>query len=61
MLHEAFDIVLARMRGVAKALRNFRLDIEGEAFFCFKRCKMHVATHSPKEIFGLVEKAQFGS
>ena len=61
MLHETFDIVLAGMRRIAKALGDFRLDVEGKAFFCLQRREMHVAPHRPKKIFRLVEQLQLGS
>ncbi len=61
VLHEAFDIVLARMGRIAQTLCNFRLNVEGKALFCLQRCKMHMAAHGPEKIFGLVEQAQFGS
>ncbi len=61
VLHEALDVLEARMGGVAEAPRHLALEVEGQALLLAAGEEMQVAAHRPQEILGLAEEAQFGT
>ena len=55
MLHEALDILLAGMGGVAEPERDLALDIEGKTIFRALGEKVHVAADRPEKILAAAE------
>ena len=60
VLHEALDVLLAGMFGVAEPLRDLALDVESEAFFGAAGHEMHVTAHRPEKILAAPEQLIFG-
>ncbi|MEY9281357.1 hypothetical protein ABIA03_002549 [Bradyrhizobium yuanmingense] len=59
VLHEALDVLHARMRGVAETYRDLALEIEGEALLGAATVEMQVAAHRPEEVGAAAEAAIF--
>ncbi len=55
VLHEALDILHARMRGVAEPDRDLALEIEGQALFGPSGIEMQIAAHRPEEVGAAAE------
>ena len=59
VLHEALDVALARMRGVAEPHRDLALDVEGQPLLGAAGEEMHVATNCPQEVAAAAEAPVF--
>src|SRR5579871_4254193 len=59
VLHEALDVLHARMRGIAEANRELALQVEGEPLLGPPCDKVQIAAHRPEEIGAAPERAVF--
>ena len=59
MLHEALDILLAGMLGVAEPHGDLALDVERQPLLGAAGDEMHVAAHRPEEILAAAEQLIF--
>ena len=59
MLHEAFDIAQAWMRGVTKPHRDIALDVKRQPLFGAAGEEMHVAADRPQEILAAAKQIVF--
>ena len=59
VLHEAFDILHAGMRGIAEADRDLALHVERQPLFGAAGYEMQIAAHRPQEIGAAAEGAVF--
>ena len=59
VLHEAFDVLHAGMRGVAEPHRDLALHVERHPLFGAAADKMQVAAHRPQKILAAAEGAVF--
>ena len=59
VLHEAFDILHAGMRGIAEADRDLALHVERQPLFGAAGDEMQIAAHRPQEIGAAAEGAVF--
>ena len=59
VLHEALDVALARMLGVAEPHRDLALDVEGQPLLGPPGDEVHVAAHRPEEIAAAAEAGIF--
>ena len=59
VLHEALDVLLAGMLGVAEPHRDLALDVERQPLLGAAGEKMHVAAHRPEEILAAAEQLVF--
>ena len=58
-LHEALDAQHADALGIAHALGQFGLHVEGQLFLGAAGDEMQVAAHRPEEILGALEQPVF--
>src|SRR5258708_1766111 len=59
VLHEAFDILHAGMRGIAESNSDLALHVERQPFFGATGEEVDVATHRPQEVGAAAEGAVF--
>ena len=59
VLHEALDVLLAGMLGVAEPHRDLALDVERQPLLGAAGEEMHVAAHRPEEILAAAEQLVF--
>ena len=59
MLHEALDVLLAGMLGIAEPHRDLALDVERQPLLGAAGEEMHVAAHRPEEILAAAEQLVF--
>ena len=59
MLHEAFDVPEARMRGVAEPHRDLALDVERQPLLGAPGEEVHVAAHRPEKVLAAAEHVVF--